>query len=43
MTIAERRGKLKVDVQDVEEASRLFSDIRKSVEALEEYKDLMLV
>ncbi len=40
--IAERRGRLKVEPEDVEAASRLFSDVKRSVEAIERYKDLML-
>ncbi len=40
--LAERRGSLKVEKQDVEEASRLFSDVKSSVEEIEKYKDLML-
>ncbi|MCE4604996.1 MAG: RuvB-like domain-containing protein [Desulfurococcales archaeon] len=40
--IAERRGRLKVEPEDVEAAARLFSDVKRSVESIERYKDLML-
>ncbi len=40
--IAERRGRLKVEPEDVDAAARLFSDVKRSVEAIERYKDLML-
>ncbi len=40
--VAERRGSLKVEPRDVEEAERLFADIRRSVETVEKYGDLML-
>ncbi|MEB3787536.1 MAG: RuvB-like domain-containing protein [Desulfurococcales archaeon] len=40
--VAERRGSLKVEPRDVEEAERLFADVRRSVETVEKYRDLML-
>lgn len=40
--IAERNGRIKVEAGDVEEASRLFSDLKRSVESIERYRDLML-
>ena len=40
--IALRRGSPKVESVDVEEASRLFADLKKSVELVEKYKDLMM-
>ncbi len=40
--VAERRGSLKVEPVDVEEAERLFADVKRSVETVEKYKDLML-
>lgn len=40
--IALRKGKTKVEKDDVEEASKLFADIKTSVELTEKYKDLML-
>lgn len=40
--IASRRGSHKVESSDVLEASRLFADLKRSVELLEKYKDLML-
>ena len=41
--IAERRGRIKVESSDVEDASKLFADLRRSVESMEKYKDLMMV
>ncbi len=40
--IAESQGRIKVEKQDVEAASKLFADIKTSVKLLEKYKDLML-
>ncbi len=40
--IALRKGKTKVEKEDVEEASKLFADVKTSVELTEKYKDLML-
>ncbi|GAB6148306.1 RuvB-like helicase [Stetteria hydrogenophila] len=40
--IAMRKGKTKVEREDVEEASRLFVDVKTSVELAEKYGDLML-
>ena len=40
--IAQRKGRTKVEREDVEEASKLFADVRTSVELTEKYKDLML-
>ncbi len=40
--IAERKGRVKVEAEDVREAARLFIDLRRSVELLEKYRDLML-
>ncbi len=40
--IALRKGKTKVEREDVEEASKLFADVKTSVELTEKYKDLML-
>lgn len=40
--IAQRRGKTKVEKEDVMEASRLFADVKTSVELTEKYKDLMM-
>jgi len=40
--IAEREGRTKVTAKDVEEASKLFTDVKSSLELVEKYKDLML-
>ncbi|MEM1712307.1 MAG: RuvB-like helicase [Acidilobaceae archaeon] len=40
--IAVRRNSLKVEAQDIEEAARIFADVKKSVELVERYKELML-
>ena len=40
--IARRRGRIRVEREDVEEAERLFADVKKSVSLLEKYRDLML-
>ncbi len=40
--IAESQGRIKVEKQDVEAASKLFADIKTSVKLLEKYRDLML-
>jgi len=40
--IASRRGSPRVEKKDVEEAERLFADLRKSVELLEKYGDQMI-
>ena len=40
--IAQRKGRTRVERDDVEEASRLFADVGTSVELTEKYKDLML-
>ncbi|MCE4625852.1 MAG: RuvB-like helicase [Desulfurococcales archaeon] len=40
--IARRKGRFRIELEDVEEASRLFADVKRSVEMLERYKDLML-
>lgn len=41
--ISSRRGSTKVEERDVVEAQKLFSDIKKSIELVEKYRDLMLV
>jgi TBP-interacting protein len=40
--ISTKRNSIKVDVQDIEMTSKLFSDIKESTEFLEKYKDLMI-
>ncbi|MGC9071202.1 MAG: RuvB-like helicase [Acidilobus sp.] len=40
--IAERRGSGKVEASDVEYVSRLFADLKTSIEYVERYKDLLL-
>jgi TBP-interacting protein len=40
--IASRRGSPKVEEVDVSEAARLFADLKKSIETIERYKELML-
>jgi len=40
--VALRRGSTKVEPEDVREAERLFADLKRSVELVEKYKDLML-
>ncbi|MCS7106908.1 MAG: hypothetical protein NZ902_02235 [Acidilobaceae archaeon] len=40
--IAQRRGSAKVETSDVEEASRLFADLKRSVEMVEKYKEFMM-
>ncbi len=40
--IALRKGRVKIEEEDVEEATRLFADLKKSVETLKKYEDLML-
>ncbi len=40
--IAESKGRIKVEDEDVETAAKLFADIKTSVRMLEDYKDLML-
>ncbi len=40
--IAESKGRIKVEEEDVETAAKLFADVKTSVRMLEDYKDLML-
>ncbi|MDM7275311.1 MAG: RuvB-like domain-containing protein [Thermoprotei archaeon] len=40
--VALRRGALKVERRDVEEVARIFADIKKSLETVEKFKDLMI-
>ncbi|MEM4555375.1 MAG: RuvB-like domain-containing protein, partial [Acidilobaceae archaeon] len=40
--LASRRGSSKVEEQDVLEASRLFADLKKSINIAEAFKDLLL-
>jgi TBP-interacting protein len=40
--IASRRGSPKVEEVDVIEAAKLFADLKKSIEIIEKYKDLMM-
>ncbi|MCX8195758.1 MAG: hypothetical protein N3F67_01560 [Acidilobaceae archaeon] len=41
-TIALRRKSQKVEARDVKEAAELFADLKRSVELVEKYKDLMI-
>jgi len=43
LIIASRRGSTKIEVQDVREAQRLFSDVKKSLETIEKYGELMMI
>ena len=40
--VAERRGSGKVEVPDVEYVSKIFADLRTSIDYVEKYKDLLL-
>ncbi len=40
--VAQRRGSEKVEARDVEEVSKLFADLRTSIEYVEKYKDYLL-
>ncbi len=40
--VASRKGKVKVDKEDVEEAAKLFADLKQSVEMLKKYEELFL-
>ncbi len=40
--VAERRGSAKVEASDVEYVSKLFADLRTSIDYVEKYKDLLL-
>ncbi|MGC9210524.1 MAG: RuvB-like helicase [Acidilobus sp.] len=40
--VAERRGSSKVEASDVEYVSKLFADLKTSIEYVEKYKDLLL-
>ena len=40
--VAERRGSSRVEARDVEEVSRLFADLRTSIEYVEKFKDYLL-
>ena len=42
LMIARRRGSTKVEPSDVEEAQRLFADLKKSLDVTVKYKELML-
>ncbi|MCE4603499.1 MAG: hypothetical protein F7B20_00850 [Aeropyrum sp.] len=42
LMIARRRGSTKVEPFDVEEAQRLFADLKKSLDVTVKYKELML-
>ncbi|MCE4627991.1 MAG: RuvB-like helicase [Desulfurococcales archaeon] len=40
--VAQRRGHRRVEAEDVEEAARLFHDVKETVRELEKYRELML-
>ncbi|ESQ23901.1 MAG: DNA helicase TIP49, TBP-interacting protein [uncultured Acidilobus sp. OSP8] len=40
--VAERRGSGRVEVPDVEYVSKIFADLRTSIDYVEKYKDLLL-
>ena len=40
--VAERRGSSRVEARDVDEVSRLFADLRTSIEYVEKFKDYLL-
>ncbi|GBF09802.1 TATA box-binding protein-interacting protein TIP49 [Aeropyrum pernix] len=42
MIVAKRRGSRRVEAEHVEEAERLFADIKRSIQLVEKYRDLMM-